>query len=222
MSLQTVINQNQQTIAFLEAKEYYSAIVSSSSALQCLRSVPPMQHEEHEGNLLLVPAAKSSVSPSSDNAIDHCMLFANIQGHDDIRGNQTFMYSHAIPLPPNVTDHATITLLLIFNAALAHHLVAMQDKEDSPRFLRRANQLYTLAYNSSEDIEQNPLFLFAVYNNTALVDLQIGDKDSWNPCVEHLVSIYMVMVDEGCTSRLRHLQGFLESLVSSTPTAAAA
>ncbi|CAJ1965820.1 unnamed protein product [Cylindrotheca closterium] len=222
MSLQTVINQNKETIAFLKARDCYSALVSSSSALQCLRSVSQTQQGQHEGDLLILPARNSSSSP--EDALDQCMLHTIIQENEETCGTQTFMYSHAIPLPPNVNDYATVTLVLIFNAALAHHLVAMQDKENSSQYLRRAKQLYTLAYNSSQDIEQNQLFLFVVYNNTALANLQIGeDKDSWNACVEHLVSVYMVLVGEGYTSRLRHLQGFLGSLVvSNMPTAAAA
>ncbi|CAJ1950896.1 unnamed protein product [Cylindrotheca closterium] len=207
-SLQTVIHQNQQTIAFIEAKDYYSAIVSSSSALECLGSIPLiLQRQENS----------SCSSPSEEEtALDQCMLHTTIQENDDICGTQTFMYSHAIPLPHNVTDYAIITLVLIFNAALAHHLVAMQDKENSPRFLFRAKQLYTLAYHS-QDVEHNPLFLFVVYNNAALIDLQqIGDKDSWNACVGHLVSIYMVMMDEGYTSQVRHLHGFLESLLATS------
>ncbi|CAJ1932199.1 unnamed protein product [Cylindrotheca closterium] len=225
MSLQTVINQNQQTIAFLEAKDYYSALVSASSALHSLDSVPvPTQQEQHdEGNRMLPHVRSSSSSPES--SIDQCMLHFNIQEDDRTCGTQTFMYSHAIPLPPNVTDYAIIASILIFNTALAHHLVALLllDKERSPQYLHRAKQLYTLAYNSSqEDIEHNPLFLFVVYNNTALANLQIGDKDLRNSCVGYLVSIYVVMVDKGYISRLRHLQGFLESLVASMPTAAAA
>ncbi|CAJ1965818.1 unnamed protein product [Cylindrotheca closterium] len=223
MSLQTVIIQNQQTIAFLEAKDYCSALVSSSSALQCLDSVPPpTQQEQNDTGNRFCPARSSSFS--SESSIDQCMLHIQIQEDDYTCGTQTFMYSHAIPLPPDVTDHDIITSILIFNTALAHHLVALLDNEWSPQYLHRAKQLYTLAYNSSQEvIEHNPLFLFVVYNNTALLaNLQIGDKDLRNSCVGYLVSIYMVMVDEGYTSRLRHLQGFLESLVASMPTTAAA
>ncbi|CAJ1965817.1 unnamed protein product [Cylindrotheca closterium] len=218
MSLQTVIIQNQQTVAFLGAKDYCSAVVSSSSALESLGSISSTQQDN-----ILLPARRRISSSHEESSIDQCMLQTNIWEDDRAFVPDNFMYTHPIPLPPNVAEHDMITSVLIFNAALAHHLMAGLDNEWSPRFLHRAKQLYTLAYNSSKDIEQNPLFLFALYNNTALVNLvQTGDKDSWNPCVEHLVYIYMVMVDEGDTSRLHHLRGFLESLVASMPTAAAA
>ncbi|CAJ1939582.1 unnamed protein product [Cylindrotheca closterium] len=150
------------------------------------------------------------------------MLHNNMKENNDLCEPRPFFYNHAIQLPPGVTDHNIITPVLIFNTALAHHLMALLDKEWSPKYLHRAKQLYALAHDSSQDIEQDPLFLFVLYNNAALVDLQIGDNDLWNACVGQLVSIYMVMVDEGYTSRLRHLQGFLESLLATMPTAAAA
>lgn len=212
MSIQNVINQNQQTIAFLEAQDYYSAVVSSSSALQCLSSIVSMQQD-----MLDQPLSTAT------NAFDQCMLLTRIQEKDDgFHQPHPFLYDHAIRLPPNVTNHAIITPVLIFNAALAHHLVARRDKARSQQYLQRAKQLYTLAYDA-QDIEQNPLFQFVVYNNAALIDLQIGkNTDSWNSNLGYLMSTYMVLVDQGCTSQIRHIQGFLDNLFAAMPSAAAA
>ncbi|CAJ1955904.1 unnamed protein product [Cylindrotheca closterium] len=217
MSLQTVINQNQQTIAFLEAREYDNAIVSSSSALECLGSIPMMMPQQDDDDLL----HQISSSSSPEFSFDQCMLLTSIPEGDDQCGTHAFMYNHAIPLPSNVTDRGIITPILIFNAALAHHLVAMRKDERSPQYLDRAMQLYTLVYHS-QDIVQNPLFHFVIYNNAALIDLQIGNKDTWKACLGHLVHIYMILVDESCISELRHIQGFLGSLMATMPVAAAA
>ncbi|CAJ1938803.1 unnamed protein product [Cylindrotheca closterium] len=218
MSIQIVINQNQQTISFLEAKDYDSAIVSSSFALEWLGSIPPIMSQQDEE--ILHSGSSSSSSPES--SFDQCMLLTSIPEGDDQFGTLTFMYTRAILLPSNVTDHGIITPILIFNAALAHHLAAMRKDERSPQYLDRAMQLYTLVYHS-QDVMENPLFHFVVYNNAALIDLQIGgNQDTWKAYFRHLVHIYMILVDESCISELRHIQGFLGSLLTTKPAAAAA
>ncbi|CAJ1955912.1 unnamed protein product [Cylindrotheca closterium] len=219
MSLQTVMHQNQQTIAFLNARNYYCAVASSSSALQCLGSVPsmPQQVDLH---------SSSSCSFLCESSFDQCMLLTSIPEGDDQCAAHAFIYSRAIPLPYNVTDRAIVAPVLIFNAALAHHLAAIRTSSDSTErsfeCLLRAKQLYSLACRS-QDIELNPLFHFAVYNNSGLIDLELGkNKNLWKESVGNLVQIYMILVKGGCISRLRHIQGFLESLFAAMPAAAAA
>lgn len=220
---QTVINQNQQTIDFLKARDYYSAVVSSSSALQCLGiSILSIQQQDKD----ILQAISSWFSPCQ-SAFDRCMLLTNIQEDDTHTYEEPrhpFIYSHGISLPPTATDYAIITPILIFNSALAHQLVAMQVREEKRKsqYFQIALYLYTVVY-LSKNIERNPLFHFVVCNNAlASINLQIGNKDWWISNVEYLMSIYMKLVEQGCTSRLRHLQGFIESIIVAKPSAAAA
>ncbi|CAJ1965646.1 unnamed protein product [Cylindrotheca closterium] len=212
-SIQTVIDMNQQTIDHLEAQDYYRAVASASSALQHLGNITATQQDRF---------LQASTSPAS--SFDQCILLTRIAENDDTPhqdDSPPFIYSDAIPLAPTVTNYAIVAPVLMFNAALAHHLIAKQDKERSIQYLYRAKQLYTLAYNS-QDIQQNPLFQFVLYNNTALIDLQIGNTESWNASIFYLLSIYMILVDQGRSSHLRHIRGFLRNLPVATPTAPAA
>jgi hypothetical protein len=212
MSLQTVLDLNQQTIAFLDAQDCHRAVASSSSALRCLGGITCTARDR---------VLEASSSPA--RAFDQCILLTSIDEENDdaMHGPLPYIYSRAIPLAPTVTNYAIVAPVLMFNAALAHHMVARQDEEKGIHYLYRAKQLYTLAYHS-QDIYLNPLFQFVLYNNTALIDFQIGNTESWNSSFRYLISIYMILMDQRRSSYLRHIQGFLQKLVTATPVAPAA
>ena len=211
-SHQTLLNQNQRTIDSMEARDYCGAVVSSSSAL-----------EYHHGSIEAMRRERMQQTSSRPAlSYDQCMLLADIDesNNEDNDGIRCFIYDQAIPLPATVADPETISPILIFNAALAHHLFARHcNNETSILYLQKAYALYSLAYEAP-DMDENPLFQFAVINNAAVIDLQLSNNtESWDANMEYLVCLYMVLMDRGCTSMLRRMQGILVNAVPSSPVA---
>jgi hypothetical protein len=149
------------------------------------------------------------------------MLLSKLDACDTETSPAGFIYRYGIMLQPTMTDTAVITAALIFNSALAHHLLALQLHQYES--LHKARRLYVLASNA-HDMEHNILFQFAVINNVLMIDRQVAGHDAnvSIDCLEHLISLFMIMVDQGCDMHLRHVDGFLMNLPSNAQTAAAA
>ena len=132
----------------------------------------------------------------------------------------TFIYTRGIPLPPAITDLTIVGPILIFNVALSYHLEA-EASGASTEDLHRAKRLYELAYGSQTATE-NTLFRFAVINNIAVIDRQLGNIQESEYYINQLMSVLMLMVDQKHGAKLRQLRGFLVNLPSSSKTAGAA
>lgn len=197
----------------MRAQDYYSAVVSASSAL------------EYHG--IMQRELRASASEGRELTLDQCMLLTNteeaINDDDTLPDHPHYIYKHGIPLADTVTDAETIAPILVFNAALAHHLLARRSSDQrSIGYLQRAYRLYALAYDAP-GIDGNPLFQFAVMNNAAVIERQIeNNTESWDASMDYLMSLYMVLLDRGCTSFVRQMQGILVNAIPSSPGAHAA
>mmetsp|Transcript_39188 Transcript_39188/g.94762 ORF Transcript_39188/g.94762 Transcript_39188/m.94762 type:complete len:214 (-) Transcript_39188:122-763(-) len=213
MSCTSIIEQNNKTVAFLKAQDFASAVIASSSALT--------SHYALENSRNAV-GGKSAGGCS----LDKCMLLSEVDDNETMEDTDTtFIYKHGILLHPSVTEFNSITSILVFNTALAHHLAAETNCHSSTAtgtMLHRARRLYELAYDSQK-LDSNLLFQFAVINNIAVVEQRIANNTTLSPqCFEYLMSVLMVLVDRGCVMRLRHVRGFLHNVILTTEVAAAA
>jgi tetratricopeptide (TPR) repeat protein len=104
-----------------------------------------------------------------------------------------------------------LSLIIIFNLALAHHLSAMQNNTDR-KLLQRALHLYELAYQLQREENHNGSLRFTmiVANNLGQIHRAVKDESKHQQCLEHLLSTMMYLVD----SRVRlciELDGFLRN-----------
>lgn len=208
----TVAKQNNQAVALLRGRDFHNALDTLSRALVTHRALQD-----------------TSDLQAGCQRIDECMLLSGIEDEAmDISAQATFVYKHGIMLlyPPSLAEPATVTTVLIFNSALVHHLAAETSSYKTSRcLLLKARRLYELAYKSADrSMDDNLLFQFSVLNNIMVIDRSLGisgiavSRDFF----EHLLSILMVLVDRGCTRKLRHIKGFLVHIPSPVETAAAA
>ena len=167
-------------------------------------------------------------SSGSFDCVDEYMLLTA-----DIFATQTgprcdatpFIYEHGIAIPSTAVPFEVIYSILIFNSALSHQLLAQeqQDHATRQRYLLKAKTLYELACKASRDVvDNNVLFHFAVMNNTAAIEQQTGNRSLSERYFEHLMSIFMLLVDGDCTSRLHLLRGFLRNVPVQVKAASAA
>ncbi|CAJ1964905.1 unnamed protein product [Cylindrotheca closterium] len=207
-----IIELNNLTVDALRQQHFYNAITSSSSALKCYKAI-----QQSTTNELL---SCSFFAAPEDYCIDQSMLLSepnpNATGHST--NSSTFIYDLGIPVPPGA-DATIVATILIFNLALAYQLCGNQQQYDT-KMLLKAKQLYELAHKGL-DVDQNVHFHFAIINNIAVIEHQIGNTAASKDNFEYLMSLFMLLVDRGTNSvGLRHMNGFLVNLPSTSVNAA--
>jgi hypothetical protein len=164
------------------------------------------------------------------------------QTHQD-DDHQHFVYSHAIQVHSFSMEHAhnmgvTLSLIIIFNLALSHHMIGVKYHET--RYLKKAMQLYELAYQLHVDEqqaqillensghktnEQDPAikmdptaermgilrFTMIVSNNLGEIHRVVHNHVKHTMCLQHLLSTIMYVVD----GHLREIGSAVSSSASS-------
>jgi tetratricopeptide (TPR) repeat protein len=217
-SYQQAIAENNSAVALLESGNYRPAIVSFSNALQNFKTImdrPPVEYREQPLKTTLDQCmARRRVSHDIGSEVDES------SGH--------FMYRQAIHVPAEIEcsfrASALISTMIIFNLALAHHLLAAtHDKKE--QLLSKAAKLYEYGFKlqSAEDFESNVLFTLATVNNLGIIHQQLNASDQAKSCFEHLLSSMMYLIDCG-EGHGFELDGFLRNVsdMISQPSCAAA
>ena len=205
--LEDVIAQNNATVAFMQSQDLPSALNSSMSVLDLQRMLTRSSSMN-----------RSSSSPSITACLDRCVYYSGIDRIVSLETSSTenkFIHRQGVLLPPEASDSSMITSIVIFNAALVHHLAATQiervNKED---VLQRALRLYEFAYES-HNMDENVLFQFIVINNIAAIQHDSGNVEAARECFDYLTSLYMVFLDQqerSCCLQIHYVRGFAANI----------
>jgi hypothetical protein len=119
-----------------------------------------------------------------------------------------------------------ISVIIIFNLALAHHLLAMNNKECRAA-IGKAIQLYEYAFELQRDNQggSDALFTLTVLNNLGLAYESLGDEVIAGRFFDRLLSTAMFLIDCGEGQVLSQFDGFFRNvshLVFQSGVAAAA
>jgi tetratricopeptide (TPR) repeat protein len=89
-----------------------------------------------------------------------------------------------------------LSLIIIFNLGLAHHLSAMQNNA-CRKLLQKSLHLYELAYQlqRDEDEKGSLRFTMIVANNLGQIHRAVNNEYKHQQCLEHLLSTMMYVVD---------------------------
>lgn len=195
MTINAIIDQNDQTLAYFGVHDYYNAIESSARALSYLHQ--RRQNSGREGERQ--QAGMDDSTRSATDSLDECMLL-QLQVEENqpnsyslslqTRRDGSFIYKQGIPIPPAVSqDESLVTSILIFNSALAHHLAAETPEiQTPPETMHKAKRLYMLA-SSIDRIAESVCFQFAVINNMAVLERKLGNTALSNEYFDYLASI---------------------------------
>ncbi|KAL3938164.1 MAG: hypothetical protein SGBAC_006871 [Bacillariaceae sp.] len=196
MTSKSIIDLNAVTVELLHKQDYVTAIEAASEALR-------LQQKTFQADRR---AAVQAVDVC-DGLLDQCMLLSKT---DDTKTSaaDAFIYDHGIVLPPTIADKSLISAILIFNSALAHQLCAETGAGPTIQLLHRANNLYKVVSEIPE-MGTNILFQFAVMNNLAVIEKEIGDKTTATSYFEVLMEVFMLMIDQDCSHQLSQVRGFL-------------
>jgi tetratricopeptide (TPR) repeat protein len=225
------IQQNNAAASLVSAGEYNTAIQEFSFALETFQQV-------------MIEADDEIPQPVKTN-LNQCMVQSSLTLADCrkeacrvIDNDQQYMYRQAIRIPLDIesTYQASVTVssVIIFNVALAHHLSALatSDKKRQSKKLRKATTLYEMAYDlqgRNAQLKNNVMFTMAAMNNLGVIYLQLEDCETSSKCFQCLLSTVMFLVDCGAAKVCcdeDDLDGFLRNVTnlvsgSSFPAAAA-
>lgn len=264
MSLETTnslaLQQNNRGAFFLNTRRFDKAIVCLSAALQaskqhidatCKRAKSAQTMTPDDGVMMFLDQVMSR-DPSELDDSRTTDVAAHDDDHDDadatntLAGEENFVYRRAICIPtrtlmdflPDEHDRSlVISISTIFNLALAHHLRAMELKDDGDdndrRYkqlqLKRAVLLYELAYKlQMEGISGSGLstvFVMATLNNLGQIHKILMQHDTACECFQHLLSTLMFALDTGGVLPVSDLDGFFRNtafLMFRAPAAGAA
>jgi hypothetical protein len=110
---------------------------------------------------------------------------------------------------------ATLSLIIIFNLALAHHLSAIQ-QQMCRRRLQKALQLYELAYQLQLEEQQEQQvsslrFTMIIANNLGEIHRAVNNNSKHVMCLQHLLSTMMYLVDCRIPADSIELDGFFRN-----------
>lgn len=130
---------------------------------------------------------------------------------------QDFIYDKPIRVLDryNTPSHAEVSLYVVFNLALCHHLKALGKKRGvSESRLRRILKMYKLAYSLQvrEKHALSPSHAIAILNNVAQVYKQLGQRKKSELCLQNLLTNIVRLVDCDLAGQVDQLDGFLLNL----------
>jgi tetratricopeptide (TPR) repeat protein len=213
------IQQNNAAASLVAAGEYNTAIQEFSFALKTYRQV-------------MIEADDEIPQPVKTN-LNQCMVQSGLalaecrkEACRVIDNDQKYyMYQQAIRIPLDIdsTYQASVTVssVIIFNVALAHHLSALatSDKKHQSKKLCKATTLYEMAYDlqgRNAQLENNVMFTMAAMNNLGVIYLQLEDRETASKCFQCLLSTIMFLVDCGAAKVCcdEDLDGFLRNVTN--------
>jgi tetratricopeptide (TPR) repeat protein len=191
------VHYNNKGAAFLEGENYKGAIVSFTKGLQSYK-------------LAFTSCQQNGVnqSPEMNVSLDACMNLivdskdvksAAYTSEDKQEETPYNMHMRPIRLPPMyllnhvVTDYVLSTIL-IFNQALAHHLMGIQNNDSSS--LKKAVKLYACGFNliiQEGTWVSSTCYILACLNNMGLIFRCRNKIESAKKCFQQLLSTLMFL-----------------------------
>ena len=209
----TAIIQNNLAVAHLRANSITHASWLTTSALQ---------HQQREDNSAVEHPLTGDNHVSS--RIDQCMFLLDPSDQEAEEATDAFIYKAGIAIPTETRDPDIIVPILVFNKALALHLLADQERANARQHLQNAKELYELAYRSqyTGTSLKNVLFEFVLLNNLGVVCQELGDESTANEYFDYLLCVWMLFVVRDWRPHLHQVRGFLLNLRRTTTVALAA
>ncbi|KAL3916234.1 MAG: hypothetical protein SGILL_005272 [Bacillariaceae sp.] len=128
--------------------------------------------------------------------------------------DSSYVFCSPIEIRPAAsTPSLKVSLFIIFNLALAHHLNGIRQSDRDQ--LEKALKLYECVYRISheEEVDLSVLHAMALTNNLGHVHLILKDTLKSQKCFEQLLAtlIYFVEVSDGERKEIENLNGFFSN-----------
>jgi hypothetical protein len=134
---------------------------------------------------------------------------------DMVESEDSFIYRQPIyaSMQQGHSPGVTLSLIIILNLAVAHHLSALQN-QNCRRRLQKALQFYELVYYHMQMEEEDlcsPHASLIIANNVGEVHRALENQSKHAMCLQHLLSIMVYMIDCKIPVSTMKLEGFVRN-----------
>jgi hypothetical protein len=234
-------NLNNQAVADIGDDRFDEAISSLTMALKRIQLVM-------SGDIMITDTADTAAMATGndtdgerDSPRDFCFEFlacgscSFLTSVENGRLSPRSMFRDPIHLSSTVFDCGTeeycekLLCVIVYNLALAHHLRAMEEQNETSRqsLIRKALTLYEHArqFLVGQDMDVSVLHSMAIACNLGHIHHMTGNDPASQMYFQHLLSAILYVVDCGEGEKVKSLDGFLLNvmpLISSVSSAPAA
>lgn len=210
--LDRLLEINNGAVALLSEGQFEQAISSFGRALSFARKF--MSHCQQRRSEPTLAAMSFDVCMEQAISKPSCID----KSSSSSSSSSAFMYKQPLHisgnLPSAYESQIFMSVVLIFNTALAYQMAADQLRSESlssSLFVRKSIKLYRLAYNiyHEETFGSSPYFCMAIVNNLGLLYEENQCRDKSEQCFQHLLSTLMFLVD--CKENMEEFQGYFEN-----------
>jgi tetratricopeptide (TPR) repeat protein len=208
--MQSVIDMNNEAALLLESGHYkraLSILIKALATVQTeLASKEPDETDDSKGGNS--QSAVYSCRPARAQQLKSKAI-ENFEESD-----HDFIYRHpirAIHLPLQDEEYI-ISVILVFNMALSHHLTAIEgERGDYENQLLGALKLYELGFcmQMRGDVHMDMTYALAMVNNCAQIYKAMNRQQKAQKFFRHMLSSLMMMIENGEAETVDELDGFL-------------
>eukprot|EP00934_Nitzschia_sp_Nitz4_P007509 Nitzschia sp. Nitz4//scaffold83_size84149//4940//5680//NITZ4_005161-RA/size84149-processed-gene-0.49-mRNA-1//-1//CDS//3329558908//7499//frame0 len=208
---------NDQGAVLIQTGEYDQAIEVLVKALKIWEKVAPVETCQCTNCSLddCIMSSRQEVSPScACISGSKCTPYGFDSLVDPSDAEERFIYRTPIFSCRQCTEHSpggTLTLIIILNLAMAHHLSAMQSS-NCRRRLQKALQLYELAHQLiQEDDFASPRATLIIANNVGEIHRVVQNHKKHAMCMHILLSTMMFMIDCQIPAASVEMEGYFRN-----------
>ncbi len=194
---------NNQGAASIAVGDTDAAVESLSLALQLSKSNLHGQSNLNAGPLEPPPSTFDELGRMMEASLLAMQCYDTGKSASSGSSSNDFVYRTPISFPSTgPLEYAMVSSIVIFNMALAHHLMALDEAGDIRVLpLRKAQRLYELAICLVSPTESGGdggmLFILSCVNNLGNVHQLLGDTPTSEKYFQELLSILMFVTSNG-------------------------
>jgi tetratricopeptide (TPR) repeat protein len=203
--MQSIIEMNNEAALLTESGLYEEAIQTLDVAMKTMQtSLNKIEDDGHE--IAFVPhyvreQPQKPISQFEDAGMDGDFIYRS-----PIR-------SHSNSLEEEV-DNLAVTVIILFNMALARHLRAIEGEHVRTQRLREALKLYELSFfmQMRGSGQLNMTQVLALINNCGQIYKQLNQELKARKFFQHMISTIIVMVEVGEAQEVEQMDGFMRTV----------
>jgi hypothetical protein len=204
--MQSIVEMNNKAALLTENGLYKEAIQTLDVAMKTMQtSLNKMEDDGHE--IAFVPhyvreQPQKPISQFEDAEMDGDFIYRS-----PIRSN-----GNSNSLEEEV-DNLAMTVVILFNMALARHLRAIEGENVRTQRLREALKLYELSFfmQMRGSGQLNMTQVLALINNCGQIYKQLNQEVKARKFFQHMISTIIVMVEVGEAQEVEQMDGFMRT-----------